>query len=255
MKITRTDLPKEGKQQTSERLEDMSVEDLQRTLTTLTTRRTLERDRAVLIRMISRLREKKQDQLEAKAEAEIEAAAEKPAPTVSERLAALTSMSLAELRESYQRVFGKPSLSRNRKVLLKKIAEQIQADEAANGSSTMPAAKATLTVKFERKGGKKSGGKSKGHPKAKPATKGKETAAKSNTTRSAGQRDERPPRAGTDIVREWHGKKYVVRVLESGFEYQGKPYKSLSALAKHITGQIVNGYAWFSLTKQEKSAL
>ena len=51
--------------------------------------------------------------------------------------------------------------------------------------------------------------------------------------------------------REWHGKKYLVRVLDSGLEFEGKPYRSLSALAKQITGQIVNGYAWFRLGAKE----
>ena len=48
-----------------------------------------------------------------------------------------------------------------------------------------------------------------------------------------------------------------MRVLESGFAYNDKPYRSLSALAKHITGQIVNGFAWWGLglpTKEKKSS-
>ena len=236
---------------TPQRLEDMTTEELQRTLNGLTQRRTLERDRAVLIRMISRLREKQQDQLEAKADAEIEAEAEKPAQTVTQQLVRIANMKLPALRETYQEIFGKKSLSRNRKALLVKIAEKLQADEAVPESPTAPVAKPTLTVKFERKGGKKSGGKSKGRAKGKAAAQRKGTATKRETVRPAGQRDPRLPKAGTDLVREWRGKKYVVRVLESGFEYNSKPYRSLSALAKHITGQIVNGFAWFKLTAKE----
>ncbi len=59
----------------------------------------------------------------------------------------------------------------------------------------------------------------------------------------------------TDLTREWHGKKYLVKVLDEGFEYGGKPYRSLSGVAKQISGQIVNGYLWFSLipTEDKKS--
>ena len=185
------------------------------------------------------------------ADAQAKAEAEKPTASATQRLVAIANMSLPQLREEYRRVFGKPSLSRNRKALLVRIAEKLQADEATSESPTAPTAKPTLTVKFERKRGKKSGAKGKGRPKSKTAGKAKESAAKRNTMRPAGQRDPRLPKAGTDLVREWHSKKYVVRVLEQGFEYQGKPYRSLSALAKHITGQIVNGFAWFALTAKE----
>ena len=185
------------------------------------------------------------------------AKAEAETPTSTAQLAALTGMNLAQLREEYQRVFGKPSLSRNRKALLKRIAEKVQADGATSEASPGPALKPTLTVKFERKRGKKSGGKAAGRSKAKAAAQGKEPAAAGRTTRISGQRDPRLPRAGTDLVREWHGKKYVVRVLESGFEYNSKPFRSLSAVAKAICGQIVNGPVWFGLglpSKEKKSS-
>ncbi len=232
-------------------LESMTTENLQRELNVLTTRRTLERDRAVLIRMITKIRQKKQEQVEAKAEAEIEAEATKPAATTSERLAALTTMNLGALREEYEKVFGKPSLSRNRKQLVKKIAEKIQADAATTEASTEPALKPTLTVKFERKRGKKAGGKGKGRSKAKAAAEGKETATSGRTTR---QRDPRLPRIGTTIERIYKGKKLLVRVLEDGFEYQGKPYRSLSALAMAITGATaMNGYLFFHMGKYSKT--
>ncbi len=234
-----------------ESLEDMSVENLQRTLNALTTRRTLERDRAVLIRMITKIRQKQQEQLEAKAEAEIEAEAAKPAATTTDRLPALTGMNLGQLREEYEVVFGKASLSRNRKQLVKKIAEKIQADAAATDASPEPALKPTLTVKFERKRGKKAGGKGKGRSKRKAAAEGKETATLSHTTR---QRDPRLPKVGTTIERVYKGKKLLVRVAEDGFEYQGKPYRSLSALAMAITGATaMNGYLFFHMGKYSKT--
>ena len=41
--------------------------------------------------------------------------------------------------------------------------------------------------------------------------------------------------AGAHLVREWNGRTYQVQVVEGGFELDGKQWKSLSAIAKHIT--------------------
>jgi hypothetical protein len=222
MRITRTDAPKEGSKHDPGRLEDLTLKALQWELTKLTGHDTVEKNRAVLIRRIRELRRQQLADARAKAEA--------GTPPTTDRLTALTEMNLGQLREEYEKVFGTPSLSRNRKQLIKKIAERIQSDAAAPESPTEPVAKPTLTVKFERKGGKKAGGKVKGRRKTKAALQGKEAAAK-RKTRPAGQRDPRLPKPGTTIERVYKGKKLLVRVLEDGFEYQGKPYRSLSALA------------------------
>ncbi len=58
------------------------------------------------------------------------------------------------------------------------------------------------------------------------------------------------PVAGTRIVREWQGVEHAVTVLESGFEYRGQPFKSLSAVATAITGTRWSGPAFFGLRTQ-----
>jgi hypothetical protein len=61
-------------------------------------------------------------------------------------------------------------------------------------------------------------------------------------------RDPRLPDVGSVITRTFKGRVLSVKVLEVGFEYEGKTYPSISRLAKHITGhQAVNGYAFFKL--------
>jgi hypothetical protein len=55
------------------------------------------------------------------------------------------------------------------------------------------------------------------------------------------------PIAGTRLVREWKGAEHSVTVRQEGFEYQGRPYKSLSAIARHITGTRWNGLVFFGL--------
>lgn len=74
--------------------------------------------------------------------------------------------------------------------------------------------------------------------------------------RTRGRRDPRLPKAGTTIERVYKGKTLLVRVLDEGFEHEGKPYRSLSPQANRITGQIVNGFAWFriGLPGKEKQA-
>jgi len=55
------------------------------------------------------------------------------------------------------------------------------------------------------------------------------------------------PIAGTQLIREWNGIEHSVTVRNSDFEYRGRPFKSLSAIAKHITGTQWNGLVFFGL--------
>jgi len=55
------------------------------------------------------------------------------------------------------------------------------------------------------------------------------------------------PIAGTRLIREWKGVEHSVTVRQEGFEYQGRPYKSLSAIARQITGTRWNGLVFFGL--------
>lgn len=57
---------------------------------------------------------------------------------------------------------------------------------------------------------------------------------------------------GTRLVRDWHGVGHTVTVLASGFEYGGKTWPSLSAVAKIITGAHWNGPRFFGLTETGK---
>ncbi len=58
---------------------------------------------------------------------------------------------------------------------------------------------------------------------------------------------------GTRLVREWNGTKHAVTVCENGFEYNGKPYRSLSNIACEITGTRWSGPLFFGLKKQKGS--
>jgi Protein of unknown function (DUF2924) len=55
------------------------------------------------------------------------------------------------------------------------------------------------------------------------------------------------PIAGTRLIREYHGVEQVVTVLQDGYEWQGRPYQSLSSVARAITGTRWNGWVFFGL--------
>ncbi len=58
---------------------------------------------------------------------------------------------------------------------------------------------------------------------------------------------------GTRFIREWHGRTYVVEVVQEGFDIDGKTYNSLSALARHITGTRWNGRRFFGVASGKPS--
>ena len=60
---------------------------------------------------------------------------------------------------------------------------------------------------------------------------------------------------GTRLVREWRGRTYEVLVLDDGFSWQGTPYRSLSALARKITGTAWSGPLFFGLKRTRSAAL
>ena len=154
-------------------------------------------------------------------------------------IADLQKMGLKELRSEHDRVFGKPTKSRNRKHLFTKIARKLQETGRESGSGN-PAGSA-LTAQFQ--------------PKRKPskqvgkASKRKEP--KKRQSRPIGTRDPRLPKVGATITKTYKGQTINVRVRENGFEYEGCEFRSLSAIAKHVTRAIWNGFLFFSLGKRE----
>ncbi len=59
--------------------------------------------------------------------------------------------------------------------------------------------------------------------------------------------DPRNPLPGTRLIRDWDGVEHTVTVHQDGYEWQGRKYRSLSAIAKAITGTSWNGFRFFAL--------
>jgi hypothetical protein len=71
-------------------------------------------------------------------------------------------------------------------------------------------------------------------------------------TRKSQIADPRNPVVGTKLIREWDGIAHTVTVLKEGFEWGGQRYKSLSAVARAITGTRWNGYRFFGLRERKR---
>jgi Protein of unknown function (DUF2924) len=66
-------------------------------------------------------------------------------------------------------------------------------------------------------------------------------------------RDPRVPPVGTVLRRVFEGKAHEVTVCAEGFEYEGRRYESLSAIATEIAGTRWNGFLFFGLKKRGES--
>ena len=62
------------------------------------------------------------------------------------------------------------------------------------------------------------------------------------------------PIAGTRLIRDWQGVEQIVTVTQDGFDFQGRPYQSLSAIARAITGTRWNGWVFFGLKNHRRTA-
>ncbi len=60
---------------------------------------------------------------------------------------------------------------------------------------------------------------------------------------------------GTRLVREWHGQMYTVTVVEEGLEWRDQVWRSLSVIAREITGQRWSGPRFFGLRSPRRDRL
>jgi hypothetical protein len=163
---------------------------------------------------------------------------------VSQQLAALSGMGVGQLRAKYLEVFGEPSRSGNKAYLFKKLAWRIQSlaegglSERARRRAEELARDADVRTTVPRP------------PKA-SADAGARTVVLAAP--NADGRD-RLPIPGTVLTRTYRGRHVAVTVMADGtFEFEGQTYRSLSAIAKAVTGSHWNGYLFFGLTKGTNS--
>ena len=139
--------------------------------------------------------------------------------TIPARLAALKTTSTPDLKHQWRELFDSEPPPFNRRYLESRLAYRIQ--ELAYGGL-----KPETVKRLEALGEPLDGGDRK----------------------KRGIRFDRDrPITGTRLIREWQGVEHLVTVTADGFDWQGRPYKSLSAIARAITGTHWNGWVFFGL--------
>jgi hypothetical protein len=139
------------------------------------------------------------------------------------RLAALKAMSVNELKTEWQAMFDAPAPNNSRTFLEIRLAYRIQ--ELTYGGPDKQTRRLLDLLADEVEG---------------------------TLTRKAQIADPRNPVVGTKLIREWDGVAHTVTVLKDGFDWGGQRYKSLSAVARAITGTRWNGYRFFGLRERKR---
>ena len=138
--------------------------------------------------------------------------------SVVAQLAALQKMSVVELKQRWEILFGLPAPNNSRSYLELRLSYRIQELTLGGLSRETRRMLDLLANEIDGKLGRK-----------------------------AIIADGRNPVVGTRLLREWNGVEHTVTVLRDGFDWQGRSFKSLSAVARAITGTQWNGYRFFGL--------
>jgi len=165
-------------------------------------------------------------------------------PSIANELAGLEHLTVPELRHQYATLFCEPSWVANRAWLVKRIAWRMQA--LAEGDLSERARCRALELAHDAD-------LRLGPPRPKQDGSVKKNGSVSTAVTVAsprGRRDARLPRPGTLLTRAYKGQTLQVQVLADGFEFEGKFYDSLSAVARAITGSHCNGYWFFQLGRK-----
>ena len=141
---------------------------------------------------------------------------------------ALKDLSVLELQTKYSELFdGKKATSNNKTYLWQRIAYRIQEIEYGGLPAEALNKLKALTQEYD------------------PINN--QALRSYAVERYHASRDRRLPIPGTVINKKYKGTEIRVKALEHGFEYNGKVYKTLSAVAKAITGAHWNGFSFFNM--------
>ena len=161
-------------------------------------------------------------------------------PGVVASIEELRDLKVVALKKKYRELFGEDSKSSNKQYIFRRIAWRLQArvegdlSERARRRAAEIADDADLRTRAPK-------GFS---PQDVPAS------ATWVTDRSRSQRDWRLPPPGALLTRRLDDRQIVVKVLAEGFEYESRQYRSLSAIAREVTGTRWNGLLFFGLAER-----
>jgi len=141
----------------------------------------------------------------------------------------LKNAPVEELLKRYKELYGEDATGTHKTYLWRKIAYKLQEQKHGVLSAKAKSKLKTLIEEYD------------------PINNKTLRPDKPIVNQQAAVKDKRLPIPGTVITKEYKGENYQVKMLEKGFEYNGKIYKTLSAIAKEITGAHWNGYLFFNL--------
>lgn len=159
--------------------------------------------------------------------------------TVAAEVARLEKMSVSQLAKRFEQVFGEECRSRHKRYLIRRIAWRMQANSEGGLSERARKRAEELADDAEIR---------VTPPREKETMSGD---ARPSTIKMDSGRDPRLPPAGNWIEREYKGRTIRVLVVADGFEFEGVRYRSLSAIAKAITGSHINGFLFFRLWRDK----
>ncbi len=153
-------------------------------------------------------------------------------------VAHLEKLTVSQLAKRFEEVFGEECRSRHKRYLIRRIAWRLQAN-AEGGLSDRARQRAEELANDSE---------IRVTPPRSPSSPSDEERAA--TVKLPTGRDSRLPPPGNWIEREYKGRMIRVMVVADGFEYEGERYRSLSAIAKAVTGSHMNGYLFFHLWRK-----
>jgi len=153
-------------------------------------------------------------------------------PAVVRAIEELRGLSVAALKTRYLAVFGEESKSSNKQFLFRRIAWRLQAKVEGDLSDRAHRRAAEIASDADLRTRAPKGFLPGDAPSSAPWI----------TDRSQPQRDWRLPAPGSLLTRRLDDRQIVVKVLEEGFEYESRRYRSLSAIAREVTGTRWNGF-------------
>ncbi len=170
--------------------------------------------------------------------------------TIEAKITGLKNKAIPELQKEYENLFNSQKATSDNKIyLVRRIAYRLQ--ELEYGSARSPEAGDSSLAHHCSGLSEKAQNRLKDFIKLYDPINNKAIRPKISIETQAMKknhiRDRRLPIPGSVIIKEYKGKDIQVKVLEIGFEYNGKIYKNLTAIAKEITGSHWNGYLFFNL--------
>ena len=159
---------------------------------------------------------------------------------IGKEITALKRMTVPELRRKYAQVFGEDTTSRHKEYLIRRIVWRLQVNQEGGLSERAKRRARDLATESDVR---------LTAPRPRPVASSGETA----TSPVEFPQDDRLPMPGAIITRRYKNRAVEVRVLPRGFEYEGEVYRTLSAVAKKVTGTHWNGYGFFRLGQRESA--